>query len=313
MDLIRRCVVVVWFLRIISTEIQSNAQTVSSARSLDAILQDYAYRAFVYPRTGEVYSASVPSNLSGISLSVVRLRSGSLRMRGLYSFKEFDIPQGVIAVPYVIRLALVYQNLGNWSSVYYTVPGYTFLTPVIGLLAYNASNISATNLPELDLVLPSTNPISIKFAGLSLLSDEIDVRCVHFHKDGSYTLGDLISGERCTVRGQGHFSVAVNSTDLAPSPSPSQSAPPPPYQPPPAAKKWIENHVWKIVVGVACGSLAVILLLFLILWLLRYRRGRKMRNMLKRSESGEELSRQRIGNVQLPVANMVRTRPVLEN
>lgn len=306
MDLIRWCAAVIWFLGIIMPEIRSNAKSLDSVRSLDTILQDYAYRAFVYPRTGEVYRANVPSNLSGISLSVVRLRSGSLRTRGMYSFNEFDIPQGVIVVPYVIRLAMVYQNLGNWSSVYYAVPGYTFVTPVIGLFAYNASNISATNLPELNLVPPSTNPISIKFDGLNLLSDENDVKCVHFHVDGSYTLEDLISGERCTVNGHGHFSVAVNSSDLAPSPSPSNESPP-------VAKKWTENHVWKIIVGVSGGVLAVIIFLFFILWLLRYSRGRKMRKMLKRSESGEELSRQRIGNAQLPVANMVRTRPVLEN
>uniref|UniRef100_J3LBB3 Uncharacterized protein n=1 Tax=Oryza brachyantha TaxID=4533 RepID=J3LBB3_ORYBR len=52
------------------------ASTPPSARALDAMLQDYAYRAFgAHPHTGIVYNAAAPANLTGVALSAVRLRS----------------------------------------------------------------------------------------------------------------------------------------------------------------------------------------------------------------------------------------------
>lgn len=93
-----------------------NAQSTNSARALDALLQDYAYRAFVLPRTGIPYDGIVPSNLTGIKIAAMRLRSGSLKSRGVRMYKEFGIPEGVVVRPYVERVVLVYQNLGNWSG-----------------------------------------------------------------------------------------------------------------------------------------------------------------------------------------------------
>lgn len=81
------------------------------APALDALLQDYVYRAFVHPRTGVVFDGTVPLNLTGIKVSGMRLRSGSLFKRGVHSYKEFGIPKGVVIQPHVKRLVLVYQNL----------------------------------------------------------------------------------------------------------------------------------------------------------------------------------------------------------
>ncbi|KAK4370280.1 hypothetical protein RND71_009755 [Anisodus tanguticus] len=50
-----------------------------AARLLDSVLQDYAFRAFVRPRTGIPYDGNVPSNFTGINVVVLRLRSGSMR------------------------------------------------------------------------------------------------------------------------------------------------------------------------------------------------------------------------------------------
>ncbi|KAL0458959.1 UNVERIFIED_CONTAM: hypothetical protein Slati_0523100 [Sesamum latifolium] len=83
-----------------------------SARELDSLLQDYAFRGFVRPKTGIVYDGKVPSNLTGIGVAALRLRSGSLRQRGV-SYKEFHIPAGLVEQPYVERLVLVYHNLGH--------------------------------------------------------------------------------------------------------------------------------------------------------------------------------------------------------
>ncbi|KAA8543625.1 hypothetical protein F0562_021629 [Nyssa sinensis] len=151
-----------------------------SARALDSLLQDYAFRAFLPPKTGIPYNGRVPSNLTGIKVSALRLRSGSLRKRGFSSFKEFHIPIGVVEQPYVERLVLVYHNLQNWSSLYYPLPGFTYLAPVLGLLAYDASNLSASDLSELD-IRASQNPILITFFNAS---SGLSPKCVYFGLDG---------------------------------------------------------------------------------------------------------------------------------
>ncbi|KAK8694045.1 hypothetical protein V6N13_071609 [Hibiscus sabdariffa] len=45
--------------------------------ALDALLQDYAYRAFVRPKTGVLYDSVIPSNLTGFQITTIRVRSGS--------------------------------------------------------------------------------------------------------------------------------------------------------------------------------------------------------------------------------------------
>uniref|UniRef100_A0A1D1Y9B8 Putative receptor-like protein kinase At5g24010 n=1 Tax=Anthurium amnicola TaxID=1678845 RepID=A0A1D1Y9B8_9ARAE len=292
-----------------------------AARSLDALLQDYAYRAFNQPRTGERYDADVPSNISGIKISVMRLRSGSFWRRGVLSpgFHEFVIPDGVIEQPYVERLALVYQNLGNWSSVYYQLPGYTFVAPVLGLLAYEATNLSATNLPELDIVA-SKNPISIKFTDVDPAVSGVTTKCVWFNlEDGQSQLNDTGPDNVCTTYGQGHFSIVVNSSELAPAPAPSLAPAPspgqvlPPSFSPPGHTKKNRSNTWKIVGAVVGGFLALILLTLLVLWIKRYRQNKNMKKMIQHAESGEVLQKHRIGDAQLPTASVVRTRPTLEN
>ncbi|KAL9303680.1 hypothetical protein ACSQ67_020943 [Phaseolus vulgaris] len=158
----------------------------SEARSLDAILQEYAYRALVKPKTGTIYNATshLPSNFSGVKIAALRLRSGSLRRRGVVpSYNEFEIPIGIIEKPYVKRLVLVYQNLGNWSKRYYPLPNYTYLAPVLGLLAYNGSNLSATNLPTLN-VSASADPIRVKFMDVRDPPLGAVARCVWFDLQG---------------------------------------------------------------------------------------------------------------------------------
>ncbi|KAK4755463.1 hypothetical protein SAY87_009220 [Trapa incisa] len=199
--------------------------SIGPARALDAILQDYAYRAFVQPRTGIPYDGTAPLNLSGITISAMRLRTGSLRNRGVQSYKEFEIPKGISLNPYVKRVVLVYQNLGNWSTSYYGLPGYTYLTPVIGLLAYDAVNLSATNLPELK-VKATGNPILIHFSDAKSAPPGLTVKCVWISLSGSVSFSSPISGNTCSAVYQGHFSMAVES--IAPAPAPEMSPAPTP-------------------------------------------------------------------------------------
>nr|CAD1817451.1 unnamed protein product [Ananas comosus var. bracteatus] len=155
LEFIIRFMLLIWLIGVLLPYL---CKAQSPARSLDALLQDYAFRSFHHPHTGIIYDGTVPNNLTGIKIAASRLRNGSLKKRGFANYKEFTIPTGIVVRPYVRRLVLVYQNLGNWSSFYYPLPGYTYLAPVLGLLAYDAANLSATHLPELDIVA-SNSPI----------------------------------------------------------------------------------------------------------------------------------------------------------
>lgn len=285
----------------------TKAQSTTSATALDALLQDYAYRAFVRVRplrTGIAYDGTVvlPSNLTGITISAMRLRSGSLRRRGVPAYKEFRIPVGVVVEPYVERLLLVYQNLGsNWSTAYYPLPGYTYVAPLLGLLAYDASNLSAKDLPELDM-RASDQPISIKFSDVKLVPDGSSVvpKCVSFGWHGLPNFTNVVSGNMCSTFQQGHFSIVVES--IAPtSPTPSGRG---------GNNKNNGNERWIIAGSVLGGGLGLLVLMGFLL--LRCYRRKKLREMEDAADAGETLRMTCVGNTKVPSAMLTRTQPTTE-
>ncbi|KAG4939915.1 hypothetical protein AAZX31_16G197500 [Glycine max] len=287
----------------------------SQARSLDAILQEYAFKALVKPRTGTIYNATatqLPSNLTGVKISALRLRSGSMRRKGFPSYNEFEIPIGVIAKPYVKRLVLVYQNLGNWSNSYYPLPNYTYLAPVLGLLVYNASNLSATNLPTLN-VNASGDPIKVKFLHVKVPPLGAVPKCVWFDLQGSSNFSNVTGGNTCSTSSQGHFSIVAESSALPP-PAPSQPPSPPP---PPAAvvpKESKSSNKVGVIVGSVLGGFAFLVLLsLLVLWLLKYKQKKKIQQMERAADAGEALHMASVGDTKAPAATVTRTQPTLEH
>ncbi|GER49575.1 hypothetical protein STAS_26825 [Striga asiatica] len=283
------------------------------ARELDSLLQGYAFRAFIRPRTGIVYDGAAPSNLTGIRVAALRLRSGSLRRRGLPGFKEFDIPAGVVEQPYVERLVLVYHDLGNWSSLYYSLPGYTFLAPVLGLLAYDAADLSAVDLPELD-IRASGDPISVGFRSIGP-GPNFTPTCVHFGLDGNVVFDRFVNGT-CLVSNQGHFSVVVQST-LPPAAAPGPSA---------AGGgggggggrvaeggEGNRRRVWIIVGSVVGSALFLVVLVSVLGYVGKYSRPKMIGRMEEAAELGVPLQMASVGPTKAPVAMETRTRPVLEN
>lgn len=295
-------VLLIWLYRWARVEAQS-----PDAKALDVILQDYAYRAFVRPRTGIPYDGAPPMNLSGIQISAMRLRSGSLYMRGVRMYKEFTIPVGVIEEPYVQRLVLVYQNLRNWSTIYYPLRGYIYLAPILGLLAYDASNLSAKNLQELD-VRASEEAISIEFKQVKPVPDGSVAKCVWFDLNGRTNFANVTSGNKCTTFRQGHFSIVVESSAPYPSPAP----PPPQVLTPSHGGGGNNSRVWTIVGSVVGGVALLVLLALLILWAWRFNKRKKMHRMEKAAEGGEALNMTTVGNTKAPVATTTRTQPTLE-
>ncbi|KAJ3680967.1 hypothetical protein LUZ60_015456 [Juncus effusus] len=300
-------IILIWVsLILIVFPLHSSAQ--SPARQLDSLLQDYAYRAFTNPHTGIPYTGTVPANLTGIQIAALRLRSGSLRKRGFPNYMQFQIPVGILVQPYVERLVLVYQNLGNFTSVYYPLAGFTYLTPVIALLAYDAANLSATNLSELEFVA-SESPILIDFANLSLDSnkiDSVDAKCIWFDLNGIPQFTDLVSNNKCETFRRGHFAIAINSSNISPSQAPIG---PTSHK----KKKKISTKTWGIIGGVIGGLLVLIVLASIICCCLRFKRSKKVKEMERRADLGESLQFQQVGGAQTPIATGTRTRPVLEN
>ncbi|XP_052137499.1 uncharacterized protein LOC127755930 [Oryza glaberrima] len=287
------------------------AQASSPARALDAMLQDHAYRAFVHPHTGIVYNATVPANLTGVALSAVRLRSGSLRRKGFSDYFDFTVPTGIVVQPYVERVVLVYHNLGNWSDHYYPLPGYTYLSPVLGLLLYDAANLSAVGLQELSFVA-SGSPISINFSDVrSVPAGGPAPRCVWFDLDGVPQFRDLEASNVCSTYRRGHFSIVVNSSAIPPGPVPSGNITPP--IPTPTGRSKGSSKGWKIAVGVVGGVIALVLLASLVVCLARYKRDKKLELMERNAETGETLRMAQVGRSQAPVALGTRTQPVIES
>ncbi|XP_028775222.1 uncharacterized protein LOC114732086 [Neltuma alba] len=295
---------------------QSSATNGSSrsARDLDALLQDYAYMALMRPVTGKIYDGTVPSNLTGINIAALRLRSGSLRRRGVDKYKEFNIPMGLIETPYVVRLVLVYQNLGNWSRTYYQtqLPNYTFLAPVLGLLAYDGTDLSATNLHELNIIA-SGDPISIKFDGVRQAPDGAVARCVLFDLQGSFNFSNVTEGNTCSTSQQGHFSIVTESIGPSPSPAPGPGAPVVPPAPSERAEKKSSRKVG-IIVGSVLGGLALLVLLsLLVLWVQKFKKKKRRQQMEREAEVGEALHMAPIGDTKAPAASGTRTQPALEH
>ncbi|CAG7882312.1 unnamed protein product [Brassica rapa] len=274
-----------------------------TSSSLDALLQDYSFRAFVRPRTGILYDAAAPSNFTGIKLAAMRLRSGSFRKYGVSSLKEFTIPTGVVVKPYVTRLVLVYQNLANYSQFYYPLPGYDYVAPVLGLLAYDAKNLSAVNLPELELTALN-DPIRIGFTDLERIPQGSGAKCVSFDSRGKATFKDSVQNT-CETVNQGHFSVVVKSVASAPSPSEGRK------------KKKEERSedsakTWIIVGSVVGGLILLGLLVCLVMRCRSYKKDEKIREMERAGETGEALRMTQVGETRAPTATTTRTQPMLE-
>ncbi|CAI8612978.1 unnamed protein product [Vicia faba] len=157
------------------SHVRAQSSSNSEAKALDVVLQQYAYKSLVNPKTGTIYNATqLPSSLTGVKVSALRLRSGSLRRKGFHMYNEFDIPNGLIVKPYVERLVFVYQNL------------------------------------ELE-INPSGDPISVKFQDVKSPPRGSVAKCVWFDLKGGSNFSNVKGGNTCSTSQQGHFSIVVKS------------------------------------------------------------------------------------------------------
>jgi len=274
----------------LSTAHLQNYDGINSSRALDSILQDHAFKAFSFrPKTGVPYDADVPDNLTGVKVSAVRLRSGSLRTRGVQSYKEFQIPPGVIEQPYVERLVLVYHNLANWSKNFYPLPlGYSYLAPVLGLLTYNGVNLNASELPVLDIKVSDDKPILINFRDVKSAPYGSVPMCVYFDLHGSVMFDILLPGNVCSTVQQGHFSIVVADAAIG--------------------KKKKNSNVWMIVAWSFFVGCILLILLSIVLFV-KLRRMKKIQELELESDNNEALRLTHVAGTISPVAGATRTTP----
>lgn len=257
--------------------------------SLDAFVQEFAVSTLVHhrPHTGPLYKAVLPTNLSGMEVSVVQLRSRQLWSSGA-NFSDFRIPSRTMPVPHVKRLVLVYQDLGNWSFHYYSVPGYILVTSVVGLIAYDASNLDSNRVMKLSLNTMG-KPISVHFGKLAFpRGRESEARCAAISTTGTVYLSGMSLPGVCYSREQGHFSIVV---------------------PEKRRQKWKCSWVGGFVVG----FLGLVVMSSVGIAVLRLSKKKRIAEMEKQADESVVLGTIWVGASKMPSATVTRTQPVLEN
>jgi hypothetical protein len=261
----------------------------TASESLNSLVQDFAFQSMVKHRhqTGALYDTLLPRNLSDIDVSVVRLRSRRLWNKGA-NFSYFQIPPRTVSIPHVRRLAIVYQNLGNWSSHYYNLPGYSLISSVVGFMVFDASNVRDRSFKNLTLNTMG-HPISIQFPNVSFMSDNNSrARCASFNGNGTFQLTVMSSPGVCHSRDQGHFSIVL-----------------------PLEKKQRQWYMW--VIGCVLGFFGLITLGYVGFSSLRLVKTKKIQAMEKQAIEDMVLESRWVGDSKMPSGAVTRTQPVLEN
>lgn len=285
-----------------TTMTSTEAEGIKSSRLLDLLIRDYTFQSYSNNfGTGQLHTIHLPANLSGIIVSTVRYRCGSLRRYGA-KFNEFHLGTGISIRPCAQRVLLVTQNLGyNWSYIYYDnyeLTGYQLISPVLGLLAYNAGDDMNFSTPYEVVIQAKKEPITVDFSNTTRLvnvTTGMIPMCASFEHDGKVTLTNQVSENVCHAKGHGHFGLVVQSPLL------------------PFKKKAISR--WKIAVGSSIGAAigASLLGLLLIAMFVKVKKKARMDEIERRTYEIEALQVSMVGHVRAHVANGTRTVPTVEH
>ncbi|KAK1377189.1 Lipoprotein signal peptidase [Heracleum sosnowskyi] len=260
----------------------------------DDFVHEYAEKAVKKPRTGTLYNITLPSNYSGVEVSYMRLKSGSLWRRGKNS-SLFKIPKRILPSPYVNRIDIVFQNVGKLSSSYFNIPNYTFVAPVIGFHIYGV-NVSSSDGSRMLTISLQGDPIVVQFSSLSLdEKDNATMKCVRFGADGTEVEFSSVNAPdyTCNAHNQGHFSIVVPS-----------------LQPPSAKKRKRREKLWFWLLIGGGGFVFLILCGILVFKMFR---AWKIEGLVKESDRSVALDMVWIGESWMPSAGGIRTQPILEN
>ncbi|KAK6920040.1 Protein of unknown function DUF1191 [Dillenia turbinata] len=281
---------------IINFSILSSFSQAQPSVSLDDFIKDYAFSTSQpKPKTGVLYEVTLPSNFSGIEASIARFRSAHFWQSGA-NFSSFNIPPRVVAMPFAKRIAIVYKNLGNFSSKYYNVPNYTLVSPVLGFWVYDASSpnptISGRNLN----VSTQGDPILVRFPMVPVLEDpKVTKNCVRFGHNGLVEeFSNFVMPNLCVARDQGHYTIVI------------------PYVRNGEDEDFFEKRKWWVI-GIGIG-VWLILLILVGSWVYKMMVAMRIRKMERESEKGVAIDSIWIRSVsKMPSATVTRTQPEIEN
>ncbi|MED6137877.1 hypothetical protein PIB30_069102 [Stylosanthes scabra] len=239
-------------------------------------------------KTGIIYDISIPPNMTGMEVSVVRLRAFSIWFRGLnHSF--LILPPKIVAQPSRKRIAILYENLGKWSNLYFNISNYTMVAPIVGFIAYSSSENQLLDCEKIKIGTQGGN-ISIRFRNVSSHPKNVTPLCARVGDNGSVEFSNMTKPYLCEAQNQGHYTLVIPSSSSSGKES---------------SKLW-----W--VLGFVIGFV-VLVLLGLILVAMKIIKRRKIKEMEKVSEVEEAFDTFWIGDTKLPSATMIRTQPSLEN
>ncbi|KAF9689274.1 hypothetical protein SADUNF_Sadunf01G0074900 [Salix dunnii] len=286
----------IWLLLSLCFSPSVHCLDIYSTDTLDAFLQESAFKSLVRHRahTGALYKALLPANLSGLQVSIVRIRSRTLWKFGA-NFSNFQIPSRTMALPHVRRLAIVYQDLGNWSSRYYSVPGYSMIAPVVGFMVFNASNARAKRIRKVSL---DTNgkAIVIRFPNSTITESMVSsgAKCVAFSASGAFHLAEINQINECHSQDHGHFSIVVPQERRG--------------------KDRRKQSLWYLwVIGFALGFSVVAFLGYFGVVSLKLLKTKKIQVMERQADEDLVLETIWVGSSKMPYAAVTRTQPSLEN
>lgn len=282
---------VTWVIVFLSLSSLVEGSNAYDHESLDAFFCKHASTGKGKPTTGFFYNVSLPSNFTGMEVSVVRLRTVSFWLRGL-NHSYLNLPPRIVPQPNRKRMAILYENFGNWSSHYYHVPNYTMVAPVFGFMAYSSSEKAFINCEKMNLTIQG-DPITIRFPHVLPLAKNVTPICAKFVANGSVEFTNMTKPYLCEAQSQGHYTLVVPS----------------PKAPPNQGKKFA---IWWVL-GFVIGFVGLVMLALVLLAIVKAAKKRKLRKMEKVSEGGEAFDTFWIGESKLPLATMIRTQPALEH
>ncbi|GLJ29775.1 hypothetical protein SUGI_0587990 [Cryptomeria japonica] len=317
-------------------------ETLQSQQLMNHLIQKYAFKSFMHGKSGIIYDVEVPLLKCGfIKVNAIRLRTGRLKSRGI-SYNEFEIPPGIAVEPHIERLMLVFHQLGNGFSNYYTNTGsklgYRLVAPIFGLLAYDCHGYSQRE--QQPRLWAGKIPIKISFEGIHLAGGTKPI-CILFDVAGTVTVSNMSYPNVCMTHSQGQFSLAVPNA-VAPTMGPVSNngafAPTPQEQafngrpifarkPPPSTNPYDNVNViievpdkslpkkWKLETGILVGGFVLLGITWMVMfWIIRQRRNKRFMKMETEADQGEALQTYIFSfSSRAPAAPGLRTQPMLEN
>jgi hypothetical protein len=274
---------------------------VANVSAVEADVRDRAFELF--RRTSQLVDVSLPG--AGVEASALRVRSNALWTDGVNATAGpgpgavFAVPPRVVPAPFARRVAIVFERFvagdGAGAAALFAAPrGYALAAPVVGLLAYDASEGPAGG----QVSLRATGaPVRVEFRNASSAKgfNATTARCLTFAAGGEVVARHAaVPGPACAVTGTGHFGLAV----------PAETPP----RPLAVRVRW---WAWTVVVG-ACGVLGAGFLALSVAGAVRWCRRLRREDIQRRAMAGEELGRMTVRGSRMPSAKVTRTRPQLE-